>query len=392
LMFYICGLMSQICDEYLVNSLEIFAKEFDLPEDVAGVTFLTLGGSLPELAISIFATAEGNEIGIGAIIGSALLNMTIGVVVVCLLTPRKQFVRKQAIIRDLIAYLLALGVVLAFRQNGNVNLIESVTMIVLYFIFVAFLFVFNHYFGTYSIDLSHDEQKERGRARHAKARHSDSEEDVQDKEPLVNDPDVDPSSVEPKDQKDTCWRHTWSALTAFNDALYTPSGWLFSWTIPDCSKKERRHLYPITFGISMIYIFGISFALMTLVQWIGCQLHVEEAFSGLIILALGASLPDLITMGTAARRGHGPMAMSGLIGSNVFDILVGLGLPWVVYVSMYGELNISSLRVLEGVYFCCAAVIVLFGSLLFTGMELKKIVCILPFILYCIYVPVEVIG
>jgi len=142
----------------------------------------------------------------------------------------------------------------------------------------------------------------------------------------------------------------------------------------------------------MLWVFAIAFGLMTLVQWIGCQLRVEEAFSGLVVLAIGASLPDLITMGTAAKRGHGAMAMSGLIGSNVFDILMGLGLPWLVYVLMYGELNISSLRVLKGVYFCVAAVVVLFASLLWTKMELKKIVCILPLLMYCAYIPVEIIG
>jgi len=184
----------------------------------------------------------------------------------------------------------------------------------------------------------------------------------------------------------------WDSLVAFHAIIYAPSGWLFSWTVPNLQEDKNRKWYPVTFLISMLYVFAISFGLMTLVQWMGCQAGVQEAFSGLVILAFGASLPDLITMGTAAYRGHGAMALSGLVGSNVFDILMGLGLPWLVYVLMYGDLNIQSLQVLLGVYFCFGAVIVLFVSLLYTKMELKRIVSFLPVLLYVGYIPMEILG
>lgn len=38
--------------------------------------------------------------------------------------------------------------------------------------------------------------------------------------------------------------------------------------------------------------------------------------------AIGASLPDAITMGVVAKNGHGAMAVGGLVGSNIFDILM----------------------------------------------------------------------
>jgi len=405
-MLYICGLLSQICDQYLVNSLEVIAEVLQLPEDVAGVTLLALGGSLPELAIHIFATVEGNEIGIGTIVGSAIFNMTLGVAVVCFLTPRGQFVRRRAVLRDLIAYLLGLAVVLVFRWNGNINLSEASSMIGLYFLFIAFLFVFRTYFDAEPLEYKGHEGEpvieEKGK-RHSETLldresllGSKSEKD-ETKESLLGAKSEDgnePSTVRSDNSgppREATWKEkTWELLNAFNDFIYTPSGWIFSWTVPDSSK--RRNLAPLTFLLSMLYVFAISFGLMSLVQWMGCQIQIEESFSGLVILAFGASLPDLITMGTAAHRGHGAMAMSGLVGSNVFDILMGLGLPWLIYVLMYGGLNIQSLRVLKGVYFCVAAVIALFISLLYTKMELKKIVCVLPVLLYVAYIPVEIVG
>ena len=52
---------------------------------------------------------------------------------------------------------------------------------------------------------------------------------------------------------------------------------------------------------------------------------------GLTVLAAGTSVPDLLSSVIVARRGNGDMAISSSIGSNIFDILVGLPLPWFLY-------------------------------------------------------------
>ena len=49
---------------------------------------------------------------------------------------------------------------------------------------------------------------------------------------------------------------------------------------------------------------------------------------GITFLAAGTSVPDTIASVMVARNGYGDMAVSNSIGSNVFDILLGLGLPW----------------------------------------------------------------
>ncbi|KAF3851861.1 hypothetical protein F7725_005216 [Dissostichus mawsoni] len=51
---------------------------------------------------------------------------------------------------------------------------------------------------------------------------------------------------------------------------------------------------------------------------------------GITFLAAGTSVPDCMASLIVARQGLGDMAISNSIGSNVFDILVGLGLPWAV--------------------------------------------------------------
>ena len=52
---------------------------------------------------------------------------------------------------------------------------------------------------------------------------------------------------------------------------------------------------------------------------------------GYTILAAGTSVPDLLSSVIVARMGEGDMAVSSSIGSNIFDILVGLPLPWLCF-------------------------------------------------------------
>lgn len=51
----------------------------------------------------------------------------------------------------------------------------------------------------------------------------------------------------------------------------------------------------------------------------------SEKFIGLTIVALGTSLPELVTSVTAARKGNADIAIGNIVGSNIFNILFVLG-------------------------------------------------------------------
>ncbi|KFO87930.1 Sodium/potassium/calcium exchanger 4, partial [Buceros rhinoceros silvestris] len=61
---------------------------------------------------------------------------------------------------------------------------------------------------------------------------------------------------------------------------------------------------------------------------IGYTLGIPDVIMGITFLAAGTSVPDCMASLIVARQGLGDMAVSNTIGSNVFDILVGLGVPW----------------------------------------------------------------
>lgn len=58
---------------------------------------------------------------------------------------------------------------------------------------------------------------------------------------------------------------------------------------------------------------------------------VSDAVIGLTIVAVGTSLPELVTTVIAARKGQGAIAVGNVIGSNIFNVLGILGLTAVVY-------------------------------------------------------------
>ncbi|XP_045784170.1 sodium/potassium/calcium exchanger 5-like [Maniola jurtina] len=64
-------------------------------------------------------------------------------------------------------------------------------------------------------------------------------------------------------------------------------------------------------------------------------LNIPDSITGLTILAAGASLPEAVSSVIVTMQGHGSMGISNTIGSNTFDILLCLGLPWLVKSLIY---------------------------------------------------------
>merc|ERR1712093_630013 len=92
-----------------------------------------------------------------------------------------------------------------------------------------------------------------------------------------------------------------------------------------------ENLYPVSFVIAIAWV-GIFSGMM--VDWatsIGCVVGIPDAVMGLTFLAAGTSVPDLLTSVVVAMKGEGDMAVSSSIGSNIFDVTVGLPLPWLIY-------------------------------------------------------------
>ncbi|KFW01074.1 Sodium/potassium/calcium exchanger 4, partial [Eurypyga helias] len=112
--------------------------------------------------------------------------------------------------------------------------------------------------------------------------------------------------------------------------------WILTWplifvlfcTIPNCSKPRWERFFMLTFILSTFWIALFSYFMVWMVTVIGYTLGIPDVIMGITFLAAGTSVPDCMASLIVARQGLGDMAVSNTIGSNVFDILVGLGVPW----------------------------------------------------------------
>lgn len=84
----------------------------------------------------------------------------------------------------------------------------------------------------------------------------------------------------------------------------------------------RCLLFIIVGGV--IVVLGSDFAVDG-ATGIARMIGLSERFIGLTIVALGTSLPELVTSVTAARRGNAGIAIGNIVGSNIFNILFVIG-------------------------------------------------------------------
>ncbi|XP_053619933.1 probable sodium/potassium/calcium exchanger CG1090 isoform X2 [Plodia interpunctella] len=105
-----------------------------------------------------------------------------------------------------------------------------------------------------------------------------------------------------------------------------PIHWACRHTMPDC----RGRWYPVTFIVSMLWISFYSYFMVWMITIIGYTLGIPDTVMGLTFVAAGVSVPDALSSLAVIKEGYGDMAVSNAVGSNVFDILVCLGLPWFI--------------------------------------------------------------
>ena len=143
--------------------------------------------------------------------------------------------------------------------------------------------------------------------------------------------------------------------------------------------------YPITFlmlAIGMVALFfGGKFVVDNAVIIAHDFLHVSEKFIGLTILALGTSLPELVTSVIAIKKGRNDLAIGNVVGSNIFNILLVLGVSSLITPISYNfALNIDFI-------FLIGATLLLLISVIFIGKkgEITRGESIFFIVIYLVY-------
>ncbi len=278
-------LLTIICDKYFVPALEALGKRLKMNSEMAGATLMAVGSSAPELFTSLFAIFRvWDEVNIwaGTIVGSAIFNVLVIIWASALYMKKKQKLIWQPIARDMTFYTISILMILFFFWDGKIVLWETAVLVGVYLIYIFAVKNWKKWLK-YSVD---------------KASPTDLE--------------------EPEDEDD------------FFTILITK---LLSLII----KRPRKH-YVFAFFVSVVFIGVLSHFMVESAVAIANELSIPASIIWLTVLAVGTSVPDLMSSIIVAKKWKADMAVSNALGSNVFDILIGL---WLVYLISFTVVNRS---------------------------------------------------
>jgi len=154
-------------------------------------------------------------------------------------------------------------------------------------------------------------------------------------------------------------------------------------TLPDTRKFSARKFFPITFLGSILWIAAFSYLMVWWATITGQTIGIPPEVMGLTFLAAGTSIPDLITSVIVARKGFGDMAVSSSVGSNIFDVTVGLPLPWLLYTLVFNaDIQVKSDGLGCSVILLFSMLLLVFICILCSGWQMSKVLGFSMFILY----------
>jgi len=435
--FYMFYALALVCDYFFVPSLDVIIETFAISDDVAGATFMAAGGSAPELFTSIIGVFIAvSDVGIGTIVGSAVFNVLFVIAACAFASKEALSLTAWPLIRDTFFYSVALIVLVIFFIDDAIKWWEALILFLWYFAYVIFMKFnpvmeekFLSFFPTLR-KADPDAGKHPRLLRNVRLLElmGNKLEGPSEKTELVNstsgiqglkaqlegsEMNKDTPKLETEKKKENK-ENTEEEKTLVENTKkdvyvdYIRSGppdgglsktmWYISlpimapmWlTIPDPQSPKTKRFFPLAFIVSILWIAVFSYFMVWWAGIVGETIGISDAVMGLTLLAAGTSVPDLITSVLVAKEGKGDMAVSSSIGSNLFDVTVGLPLPWLLFTVINGkdmQVNSTGMGCSIGMLFLML-VLVFFSILLFSWKMTKQMGGIM-LVLYVIFVIVS---
>ncbi len=252
--------------DWLLKSAEKIGLAIGLPPFIVGVVIVGIGTSFPEVVSSMVAVfKDQTEIVTAGVIGSNIANILL-IIGIASIIGGKLAVTKNLIDLDIPLIAISTVVFLGVVLDQKIVLGESIVLLVLFVIYIL-----------YSILYKEDKEDEK-------------------KEKL-------PGRAERRKHEVTM------------------------------SKQEIKERPKITAKDIIILIIGLAFLLVGSKYFVDAMIELSVIFNistGVIALAaasVGTSLPELLVSVKAAWNKKAEMALGGIFGSNIFNILFVVGVP-----------------------------------------------------------------
>lgn len=395
-----------ICDEYFVPALERISATLDLSDDVAGATFMAVGGSAPECFVSLLdniLSSSPKDLGVGTILGSAIFNFLVIIGVSAVFSGATLQLDWKPLARDTFFYLISILLLIIVVHDNHVKIYEALILIAVYLLYVLFM-VHNQRIFQWAdratgktkppvsevadeinalAEITADEMGEKEMQTVAERKFSHIS-----LSSLLGE-ELNPDHIIPESRASYLHVFHWPILKTKDDRrsyfqkamgdwdklwrlrmyflLSFPIQLVVRFTCPDSSfdvfhedkkgRPEKRVIgFTLGFVMSLVWISIFSYFLVYAASIFGCAVGLDPAVVGLTLVAAGTSVPDTILSVLVAIQGKADMAVANSIGANIFDILMGLGFPWLAAILGFGkDIQVKTDDFLFGsIYlFCC---------------------------------------
>jgi cation:H+ antiporter len=150
----------------------------------------------------------------------------------------------------------------------------------------------------------------------------------------------------------------------------------------ETTSKPKYKLF-MSIVMTLLGLVGIIFGSSLVVDNVSefaTIIGISQKIIAVTVVSIGTSLPELVTTIVAARKGESGMAIGNIIGSNIFNTCIVLGLP----IALLGEVTTQTFNIID-VIFMLLAVVLLWVFVGGRG-EIKRYEGVLFLATYCAYI------
>lgn len=277
--------------DWFVDGSAGIAKKCKIPALIIGLTIVAFGTSAPELCVSVASaigahlSADGStDIAIGNVLGSNIVNilLILGLAAIFHNLP----VKRESLILDIPVLILASGLLIGLGIWGRaLDWWDGLVFVSIMIAYTAFLIV---------------------KAKKSLCKQKTLEKCV-------------PAGELPPAQEDA---------EQIGEEREKPKGKVGQWF---AGMKQKTWFLSLLTVVGLGMVVGGGTLLVESAKEIADYFKISERIVALTVVAIGTSLPELVTSVVAARKGETDIAVGNVIGSNIFNILLVAGVSSLVY-------------------------------------------------------------
>lgn len=270
--------------DWLTDGAVNIATRFGVSQMVIGLTIVAMGTSMPEFCVSMVSALKGTpDLAVGNVVGSNTLNTLLIVGCSALVAPI--MVKRSSVKRDIPFAVVASLLMLLFCLDGAIGRVDAA---VLFAGFCLFMFVTLKYAKTTE-----------GPAATVATSGAATTTGISEASTSQ------PSSSEASSSETSAQEASQASGTSMLKAV-------------------------VMLVVGLLCLITGSNMFVDNASFVASSLGVSDAVIGLTIVAGGTSMPELATSMVSAKKGNSDIAIGNVIGSNVFNILMIIGITGLV--------------------------------------------------------------